>query len=274
YILADLGYDVWLGNARGNRYSKGHNTLSVESEAFWDFSWHEIGYYDLPAMINYVLNTTNNDKLHYIGHSQGCTSFFVMCATRPEFNNKIISMQALAPAVYMSETKEHPYLRIVELYLKNPVITRNKGLLNGEFKQICKMSSDTLKTCMEAIFSVIGRNKKEFNLKMFPVVLGHYPAGSSAKQIRHFLQIINTGRFAEYDYGTSENLFKYRQFLPPIYNMTRVTAPIYIHYSANDLLVNQIDVEHLYEDLVNPMGKYLVPMKEFNHMDFLWAINA
>lgn len=136
------------------------------------------------------------------------------------------------------------------------------------------MSVDTLKTCMEALFSIIGRNKKEFNLKMFPVVLGHYPAGSSVKQIRHFLQIIDTGRFAEYNYGSSENLFKYRQFVPPIYNMSRVTAPIYIHYSANDLLVSPIDVQHLYEDLVNPIGKHLVPMKEFNHIDFLWAINA
>lgn len=70
YILADLGFDVWLGNARGNRYSRGHHSMSVESEEFWDFSWHEIGFYDIPAMINYVLDTTKKDKLDYIGHSQ------------------------------------------------------------------------------------------------------------------------------------------------------------------------------------------------------------
>lgn len=44
--------------------------MSVESEEFWDFSWHEIGFYDIPAMINYVLETTKTDKLDYIGHSQ------------------------------------------------------------------------------------------------------------------------------------------------------------------------------------------------------------
>lgn len=30
----------------------------------------------------------------------------------------------------------------------------------------------------------------------------------------------------------------------------------------------------MYKDLGRPMGKYLVPMKEFNHMDFLWALNV
>ena len=53
--------------------------LTDEDESFWDFSWHEIGYYDLPAMINHILNTTKNDKLHYVGHSQVilCTLYFI-----------------------------------------------------------------------------------------------------------------------------------------------------------------------------------------------------
>lgn len=37
FILADQGYDVWLGNARGNLYSKAHVTYNVDSPAFWNF---------------------------------------------------------------------------------------------------------------------------------------------------------------------------------------------------------------------------------------------
>lgn len=77
YMLADLGYDVWLGNSRGNRYSNTHNRLNNETQQYWDFSWHEIGIFDLPAMIDYTLSITGQRKVHYIGHSMGTTAYLV-----------------------------------------------------------------------------------------------------------------------------------------------------------------------------------------------------
>lgn len=106
YILYDSGYDVWLTNARGNDYSTNHvkynrNGTRKERRKYWNFSWHEIGKYDLPATIDYILKKSNYSQLNYIGHSQGVTSFFVMTSERPEYNEKILLMTALAPPVFM-----------------------------------------------------------------------------------------------------------------------------------------------------------------------------
>lgn len=101
YLLADNGYDVWLGNSRGNVFSQTHKTLTTESHEFWKFSFHEIGVYDLPAIINYALDTSNTTSLTYCGYSQGTTAFFVLLSMRPEYNSKISTAHLMAPVAFM-----------------------------------------------------------------------------------------------------------------------------------------------------------------------------
>ncbi|KOX72951.1 Lipase 3 [Melipona quadrifasciata] len=71
FILADQGYDVWLGNMRGNRYSRKHLTLTVSDPDFWNLNWNEMGIYDVPAMIDHIIEQTKQEKIFMVSHSQG-----------------------------------------------------------------------------------------------------------------------------------------------------------------------------------------------------------
>ena len=73
FMLARLGYDVWLGNNRGNKYSRENTKIDPDTDkaAFFDYDFEQLGDYDLPAQIDYVRAATGREKLTYVGHSQG-----------------------------------------------------------------------------------------------------------------------------------------------------------------------------------------------------------
>ncbi len=36
-MLSDRGFDVWMGNARGNAYSREHLNFTTDSDEYWRF---------------------------------------------------------------------------------------------------------------------------------------------------------------------------------------------------------------------------------------------
>jgi lysosomal acid lipase/cholesteryl ester hydrolase len=50
FQLARDGYDVWLGNNRGNVYSKTHTSMVADASSdYFDYSFQKLGQFDLPA---------------------------------------------------------------------------------------------------------------------------------------------------------------------------------------------------------------------------------
>lgn len=63
--LANLGYDIWILNFRGNKYSCRHEGPVKD---FWDYSFQEMASFDIPTFVNYVYETTNQKSI-IINHS-------------------------------------------------------------------------------------------------------------------------------------------------------------------------------------------------------------
>ncbi|XP_066156564.1 lipase member K-like [Euwallacea fornicatus] len=282
FHLADNGYDVWLGNARGNIYSRAHVSLPISSNQFWNFSWHEIATKDLPAVLYHISNTTGKaGDIIYIGHSMGTTVSFVLASTLPQVAKNIKLIVALAPTVFMTHLRSPvrylaPFTNDIDwlarfLGLKDLAPT-NKVLKLLSFE--CEKSYSKA-ICSNLLFLLAGFNQQEFNMTMLPKVAAHDPAGASTKTLIHYAQEIrDSGSFQQYNYGTQGNLIQYGTPTPPKYNLLKIKRPVYLIYAQNDILTSYIDVLRLSKKLTNLVGLYKVPNRIFGHVDFIFGIDA
>ena len=51
----EAGWDVWLGNNRGTRFSIHHDAHVDDDKEYWDFDWADMGAKDQPAFIETIL---------------------------------------------------------------------------------------------------------------------------------------------------------------------------------------------------------------------------
>ncbi|XP_011866796.1 PREDICTED: lipase 3-like [Vollenhovia emeryi] len=282
FLLADQGYDVWVGNVRGNSYCRSHVKLSPQNKDFWQFSYDEIGTKDLPVMIDYVLSNTKQKTLRYVGHSMGTTTLFILLSTKPEYNVKIKLGILLAPVGIWKEIStpvEHIYNRIPKLkgFLDSNGIYEIATLSSKSIsigRTLCSDTAVTQAVCIAIFFLLSGSDPAQLNTTMLPEILSHFPSGASVQTFHHFYQNIATQKFQAYDYGYFNNYKQYGQSTPLIYDLKKVTAPMALFYGDNDQLDLKSSVLETSKHLPNIILLEQIPYKLFTHLDFLWATDG
>ncbi|KAJ8675732.1 hypothetical protein QAD02_011518 [Eretmocerus hayati] len=281
YILSDHGYDVWMGNARGNTYSRSHVNYSTTDLKFWNFSWHEMAIYDLPTQISFITELKKSN-LTYIGHSMGTTMFYAMAIERPDIASKIKAMFALAPVAFVDHIKSPvrlltPFLNELEFiarYIGEGEFLPQNGLLKFLARYGCDVYVTEEKICANALFAICGFDASQFDYKLLPRILSHTPAGASTKTIIHYGQEVKSGKFQYYDYGRKGNILMYNSSTPPEYDLSKVQVPVGLFWAENDWLAGSKDVTKLYDALPNKIFMYKVNYPKFNHLDFLMAVDV
>ncbi|VAI86432.1 unnamed protein product [Triticum turgidum subsp. durum] len=100
YILADSGFDVWVVNNRGTRWSSRHVSLDSYSRRYWDWSWDDLVVNDMPSLVDYVCSHTGQ-KPHFLGHSMG-TLVALAAFSEGRTVDKLKSAVLLTPVAYLS----------------------------------------------------------------------------------------------------------------------------------------------------------------------------
>ncbi|XP_075150337.1 lipase 3-like [Haematobia irritans] len=283
YDLVNQGYDVWLGNNRGNPYGRRHKNLTTDSREFWHFSFHEIGTMDLPATIEYILQHTHQTSLHFVGSSQGSTVAFVLLSENPEYQRQFKSLTMLAPTVlpvyvttplkYASgilgiHTPWHVYLGD-SCFLGSKLLRLFLGL------EKCQSKSANTKFCLFVLHYILGGYTDYIDEVILPDVFLSHPSTASLHQFFHFMQMHHSKTFLKYNWGPEENLKRYNQTLPPLYELSNINPrfPIHIFYSGHDELCSKQDAENLLELLGKRSVGHFIDLKDFGHMAFSWASN-
>lgn len=77
-----------------------------------------------------------------------------------------------------------------------------------------------------------------------------------------------------FDHGLIKNLMKYGSINPPSYNLSAITAPVFLYYGNNDWMANIEDVFKLSRKLGNVVEIHKVPLEKFNNLDFTYGRNV
>ncbi|XP_061493673.1 putative lysosomal acid lipase/cholesteryl ester hydrolase [Rhineura floridana] len=279
FMLADAGYDVWLGNSRGNTWSSKHINYTVEQEEFWIFSYDEMAKYDLPASINFILNKTGQERIFYIGYSQGTTVAFIAFSTMPQLAKKIKMFFGLAPIATakfltnpvltrLAEVPEHQLKKIIGT---KQFLPQSKGLKWLAIHVCSHFLLDCL--CGNIFFLACGFNEKNLNMSRIEVYATHFPAGTSVQNMLHWSQGVKSGKFKAFDWGSKkENMAHYNLPTPPFYNIKQMTLPTALWTGSQDWLADPKDVALLLPQVPNLVYHKNIP--EWAHLDFIWGLDA
>lgn len=269
FVLHDLGYDVWLGNNRSNKYSTKHLTLKQSDLKFWDFSIDEFAIFDIPDSINYILSYTKQNDLTYIGFSQGSAQTFASLSINPDLNQKIKLFIALAPAM----TPRGLHHKFVDTLMKTS--PNLMYLIFGKKNLLASVSFWTSIIYPPLLTSIIDfSNHMLFNWKSQNIrfnqkisCFAHLYSPTSVKSVVHWFQIIRNRHFQMFD----ENLFIFnnnKSYKTPIFpTKTNIKTPIVLIYGDSDSLV---DIEEMKKLLPEEYLK-TIPIKGYEHLDIIWG---
>ncbi|CAI2370345.1 unnamed protein product [Moneuplotes crassus] len=290
FLLNEEGYDVWITNTRGNFNSYEHtnpfeySVFDIHSK-YWNFTFDTMGYYDLPSNIDYILDYTNNEKLTYIGHSQGTVQFFAGNALK-NVASKVDAFVGLGPVMFAGNQRSPlcTLLKATGLSTLLKWFDFNNLLIwprivNVSLKSVVKPLRKTILRFIQMIVGI--KQEISVDLSRMPVMGRHEPGGTGLQNMLHWLQMIDSGNFQRYDYGKKENMKVYGQETAPLYDLEVLKENIkdldmFLIKGGIDVFVAQEDFDQLLNVLSFKEGKTLKHkiVEDYDHLDYIWADSA
>lgn len=276
--FARKGYDVWLGNNRGNQFSRAHTYLDpdIDSQLFFDYSFWELALYDVPAQIDYVLEKTGREQISYMGHSQGNTQMFTALAEN--FGNmtaKINFFVAIAPVTKLGGSFNLFYEILSAIYPALLWIFEKLGIYElfgprwqSFHTKTCTMFSEL---CQQKGLRSVHIDDPSINENGARLLNSRTMSGSSVKENIHYAQIYRTDNFTRFDFGSElENFLQYKsenfKESPPQIKISAITTPTALYVGLDDNIATPTDAKWLRDEI--PSVVSYTELEGFGHATF------
>ncbi|KAL7931009.1 Alpha/Beta hydrolase protein, partial [Trichoderma chlorosporum] len=271
FELVERGFDVWFGNNRGNKYSKKSIHSSPTSPEFWDFSIDEFAFHDIPNSIEYILETTGQQSLSYIGFSQGTAQAFATLAIHPKLNQQVNVFIALAPAMAPAGLSNGVVDSLVKaspsvLYL---MFGRRSILSSATMWESLLYPPLFCRLIDMGLSFLFGWRTKNISTSQKLAAYPHLYSFTSTKSVVHWFQIIRNKCFQMYDDDVYQPMSlasssKYSKVAK--YPTRNIKTPVVLVYGGSDSLV---DIKSMLKEL--PRQTVATEIPHYEHLDFLWA---
>jgi lysosomal acid lipase/cholesteryl ester hydrolase len=287
-ILWKAGYDVWLNNQRGTLFSEDHTNSSISYLDYWDFSFHEVGVFDIPSQIDLIKRVTKSSNIIFIGHSQGSTSGLIYAAVKNQHaKNSVKLFIFMAMPCYFQHGSSPEFLvanlirslpfaqDLLRMFKLGSVLPFLPVLV--PLTRILFRLFPFLLTAANYIFSFFsGWTPEEIDPARVNFDCAIYFKNYSWKILIHYLQLTKTEtKFQMFDYGRRNNLKMYHSEVPPLYPVENVTVPVYLVSSVNDILATTKDADLLFDRLPYNAKVYgKLQLTGFNHVDYFMGKHA
>ena len=286
--LNSLGYDVWMGNNRGNRYSNKHFYLERTSTKYWDFSLDEMAMYDIPDSLQYISDTLDgetkyqpfnglvddimrkNQQISIVGFSQGSAQIFASLSLHPELNSKVSSFVALSPALTPPGLFNRFVDNIIKLQPKLLFLFFGKKILlptaSTLWQKILPQNLFNQAIKLSTLFLFNWKNKNINSSQT--VAFKNLYSPTSVKCIVHWFQILKTQKFQMYVSSNDLNENDHSLFEAiPFPTKSNIKVPLLLVYGDRDSLV---DIETLKYNLPEK-STFEIPIPDHEHLDIIWG---
>ena len=257
-LALDSDSDVWLANARCNKYSQRHSHLSSQEDKFWQVSLDEL-VSDVEVLVDHVLSRGVGRGLVCIGFSQGSAQLCGALSSIPTLNLKLSLLVCLAPAVKPGGLAPSTLISAIQ---SRPALMSflfgRRALFSSVFNWQSILSPSAFAwTCVHSMRFLFGWSCAKISERRRATLFQSIYSPAPVRTILHWFQNIQLRRFGAF-----------RNAAP--YDFSLITCPVAILSGSLDTLI-------LPSALRDAVGERCIMYhieKDYEHLDLIWADDA